>query len=361
MVTFKSGRVYLVDLDGNVSRYSVITIGDLVVKNGNTVVADGSKSVALNTALTINFTASISEGSITSISPTLPYTTNGTETSKIFTITGTGGETKEYTVNLKGYYDIPELKVGDFVNYTLKTPTAKELEDLNNDISTYSGATDNTEKTAVGDTLLCRVLEMDSNGNPTKLISADGVNTLKLKGADGYNNAVYLINEMCKTLYSGEIGITRSLTIKDLEDNYFSDVAIATRNSYKESYGVKYGETKYFSGSYAKYPNIAIEEAGMGIATTIIDGKNQIRIGGLESSEQIQICTGIGDANASTVATTNKGMTLTQTYYKINAENNVYKSVVLNNIFHRSPTAKGSDTSGVKDYWLASRWISTSR
>ena len=360
VVTFKSGRVYLVDSDGNVSRYSEITIGDLVVKNGPTEVADGSKSVPLNTALTINFTANISEGSITSISPTLPYTTNGTETSKTFMITGTGGETKTYTVNLKGYYNIPELKVGDFVNYALRTPTAKELEDLNSDIATYSGATDNTTKTAES-TLLCRVLEMDLNGNPTKLISADGVNTLKLKGANGYNNAVYLINEMCETLYSGNQGTTKSLTIEDLEKKYFSDAAIAIRNSYKPSYGVKYGNTKYFSENYAKYPNIASEEAGMGIATTIIDGKNQIRTVGLGSSEQTQTFTGSGDANASTVATTNKGMTVMQTYYKINAGNSVYKNATLNNIFHSSPTAKGSDTTGVKNYWLASRWVGTGR
>ena len=347
VVTFKSGRVYLIDLDGNVSRYSEITIGDLVVKNGNTVVADGSKSVALNTVLTINFTASIPEGSIASISPTLPYTTNGTETSKTFTITGTGGETKTYTVNLKGYYNIPDLKVGDFVNYTLKTPTAKELEDLNNDIATYSGATDNTEKTAVGDTLLCRVLEMDNNGNPTKLISANGVNTLSLNGANGYNNAVYLINEICTTLYSGNQGTTRSLTIEDLENNYFSNVAIATRNNYTSN--VKYGETRYYAGNNT-YPNITLEEANMGIATTLVDGKNQIRTGGLGLSEQTTTYTGN--------ETTNKGITVTQTSYRVDAGDNNYKNATLNNIIHQSPTSS-SNTASCKTYWLASRCVET--
>ena len=84
-----------------------------------------------------------------------------------------------------------KLKVGDFVNYTLKTPTDEQLLQLNNDIRNYSGASEeesgggtaNETKTAVeGNTLLCRVLEIDKYGNPSKLISADGVNSLRLYG-----------------------------------------------------------------------------------------------------------------------------------------------------------------------------------
>lgn len=358
VVTFKSNRAYLVNSDGDVSSYSDITIGNLIVKDGNTVLTENCKSVQLGKSLTINFEASIPGGSITSITPNIAYTTTG-EKSKTFTIVGRTSEgkeiTKEYTVNLKGYYNIPDLKVGDFVNYTLKTPTAKELEDLNNDIATYSGATDNTTKTAAGSTLLCRVLEMDSNGNPTKLISANGVNTLRLNGANGYNNAVYLINEMCTTLYSGNQGITTSLTIEDLENNYFSDTSISTRDAYN-SETLTYGETKYFL-SNSNYPNIAPDEARMGIATTLVDGKNQIRTDGLGLSEQTTTYIGKGNANESTVPTTNKGITVTQTYYAINQGVGNYKSATLNNIMHQSPTANGADTTSVTQYYLASRCV----
>ena len=361
VVTFKSNRQYLINFDGDVSSYSNIIIGNLVVKDGNTTLAENCKSVQLGKSLNINFEASISGGSITSITPNIAYTTAG-ETKKTFTIIGKTSEgkeiTKEYTVNLKGYYDIPDLKVGDFVNYTLKTPTTEELTQLNNDISTYSGATDNTEKISAGSTLLCRVLEMDSNRNPTKLISADGVNKLRLHGANGYNNAVYLINEMCTTLYSGNQGTTTSLKIEDLENNYFSDTAISTIDTYNNGI-LTYGETKYYSENYAKYPNIAPEEARMGIATTLVDGKNQIRTAGLGLSEQITTYTGSGDANASTVPETNKGITVTQTYYQISEGESNYKNTTLNNIIHKSPTAKGSDTKNVTDYWIASRCVNT--
>lgn len=363
VVTFKSNRAYLVNFDGDVSSYSDITIGNLVVKDGNTTLAENCRSVQLGKALTINFEASIPGGSITSITPSVLYTTSG-EKSKTFTIVGKTSDgkeiTKEYTVNLKGYYDIPELKIGDFVNYALNTPTAEQLTQLNNDISTYSGATNNTEKTAEGDTLLCRVLEMDNSGNPTKLISANGINKLNLYGANGYNNAVYLINEICETLYSGNQGITRSLTIKDLENNYFSDVAITTRNNYISSLdNVKYGETRYYT-KYSKYPNITPEEVGMGIATILVNGKNTIRTDGLESSEQTTTYIGSGDANASTVPSANKGMTVTQTYYQISEGNSNYKNETLNNIIHKNPTANGSNTKNVTAYWLASRCVNNS-
>ena len=358
VVTFKSNRAYLVNSDGDVSSYYDITIGNLVVKDGNTVLEENCKSVQSGKSLTINFEASISGGSITSITPNIAYTTVG-ETKKTFTIIGKTSDgkeiTKEYTVNLKGYYNIPDLKVGDFVNYALKTPTTEELTNLNNDISTYSGATDNTEKTATGSTLLCRVLEMDTNGNPTKLISADGVNTLKLNGANGYNNAVYLINEMCKTLYSGNQGTTTSLTIEDLENNYFSDVAITTRNNYSNG-AVLYGETIYYSTD-AQYPNIALEEAKMGIGTTLVEGKNTIRTGGLGLSQQTITYTGSG--NAATLDSDKKGITVTQTYYQISSEDNNYKNAILNNIIHKYPTSNGLNTSNVSPYWMASRCVGT--
>ncbi len=361
IVTFISGRAYLVEYNGNVSRYSEISIGHLIVKDGNTELEENCKSVQLGKALTISFDASIPGGNITSIIPSIAYTTSG-EKSKTFTIvakTLEGQEiTKDYTVDLKGYYNIPELKVGDFLNYTLNTPTTEELTQLNNDILSYSGETDNTTKTAVGSTLLCRVLEIDeTTGNPTRLISADGVNTLHIGSVNGYNNAVYLINEMCTTLYSGNKGTTKSLTIEDLENNYFSDTAIATRDAYVYS-SLGYGQTKYFS-QYCAYPNIAAEEIGMGMATKLVNGKNQIRTDGLDLSEQTIPYTGSSSGNGSSIPSNRQGITITQTYYPISSEESNYKNAVLSNIIHCSPKANGSNTTGVTEYWLASRCAST--
>ena len=358
VVTFKSNRAYLVDYAGDISSYQDITIGNLVVKDGNTTLVENCKSVQLGKALTISFDASLSGGSITSITPNIAYTTAG-ERSKTFTIIGKTSDgqeiTKEYTVNLNGYYNIPNLKVGDFVNYALKTPTAEELAQLNSDIATYSGASDNTIKTAVGSTLLCRVLEIDANGNPTKLISADGVNTLKLRGANGYNNAVYLINEMCTTLYSGNQGTTTSLTIEDLENNYFDSTALTTAK------GSDYGKKIRYTGSNSKYPLLATKEKRIGINTTkeTVEG-NTFNIlntsdTALDFSEQNR--SDLETGGGTTTSTTN-GITVTHTYYGINAEDSNYKNATLNNIIHKTPKAT-SNTTNVRIYWLASRCIYT--
>ena len=359
VVTFKSNRQYLINFDGDVSSYYDIKIGNLVVKDGNNILAENCKSVQLGKSLTINFEASIPGGSITSITPNIAYTTTG-ENSKTFTIVGRTSEgkeiTKEYTVNLKGYYSIPDLKVGDFVNYALKTPTAKELEDLNNDIARYSGATDNTIKTAEGSTLLCRVLEIDSNGNPTKLISADGINSLKLQGANGYNNAVYIINEMCKTLYSGNQGTTTSLTIEDLENNYFDSTALTTAK------GSNYGKKFRYTGSYSKYPLLAMKEKRMGINSTTetVDG-NTFNIlntsnTALDLSEQERSDLESGGGTTTSAA---NGITLTKTSYNLYVGDSNYKNAILNNIVNKCTTVDGSNTDAT-DYWIASRCVDIS-
>lgn len=369
VVTFKSNRAYLINSDGDVSSYYDITIGNLVVKDGNTVLTENCKSIQLGKGLTINFEASITEGSITSISPTLPYTTNGTETSKTFTIIGTGGITKEYTINLKGYYNIPDLKVGDFVKYELSAIDNSKVTTLNSDVNTYSGESNTQTISRTGtitengkEYLLCRVLEMDSNGNPTKIISADGVNSLSLYGANGYNNAVYLINEMCKTLYSGNQGTTTSLTIEDLENNYFNPTALTTAKG--DHYGKKF---RYTNSSYTYYPLLAKKEKGIGIATDIeeiTEGEgesvttkryNKVNATGLGLSQQERSDLENGGSAKSSSINSN-GMTVTMTFYSFGRGDNNYKNATLNNIIHYSPTTS-SNTAGVKTYWLASRCI----
>ena len=346
----------------------------MVVKDGNTVLEENCKSVQLGKSLTINFDASIPGGTITGIMPNIEFTTSG-ERRKTFTIVGETAEgkeiTKEYTVNLNGYYNIPDLKIGDFVKYELSPIDNSKVDTLNSDVNTYSGA-DNTQIlerkkeeiviTENGkDYLLCRVLETDENGNPSKLISSDGVNSLYLNGAKGYNNAVYLIKEMCEVLYSGSQGITTSLTIDDLENNYFNPTALATAKG--SNYGKK---ARYTNSTYTRYPLLATKEKGIGIATDteeVIEGEgesattniyNKVNTSGLGLSEQENLEPG-GWSNSSSI--NNKGITVTNTYYSMSASDNNYKNATLNNIMHKSPEKNGVNNKNVKPYWLASRYV----
>ena len=212
VVTFKSNRAYLVNSDGDVSSYSDITIGNLVVKDGNTILAENCKSVQLGKALTINFEANIPGGSITSITPDISYTTAG-EKSKTFTIVGKTSEgkeiTKEYTVNLKGYYDISELKIGDFVQYDVEyqdmwntalnyntTNGWRLLNCTKNDDGTYS----NVELISTG---IPAYLDFNTNGTNANWWSNSDDEITNFKNILTDNNANDYLFYTGRTIYEG--------------------------------------------------------------------------------------------------------------------------------------------------------------
>lgn len=73
------------------------TISNITIKSedGTTDVADNSQKAG--TKLQINFSSSIENGTIKSVTPAVPYTTNGTETSVTFTVVG-AIDGKDYTI-----------------------------------------------------------------------------------------------------------------------------------------------------------------------------------------------------------------------------------------------------------------------
>ena len=75
------------------------TISNITIKSedGSTDVADNSQKAG--TKLQINFSSSIKDGTIKSVTPAVPYTTNGTETSVIFTVVGTVDK-QDYTAQI---------------------------------------------------------------------------------------------------------------------------------------------------------------------------------------------------------------------------------------------------------------------
>ena len=115
------------------------TISNITIKSedGATDVADNSQKAG--TKLQINFNASIENGTIKSVTPSVPYTTNGTETEVTFTITGTVNGT-DYTtkkkISVANKYQGPfegttveeAIKYGDMLNSSKN----KELKDAKN-------------------------------------------------------------------------------------------------------------------------------------------------------------------------------------------------------------------------------------
>ena len=83
-----------------------------------------------------------------------------------------------------------------------------------------------------------------------------------LQGAQGYNNAIYLLNEACNNLYGNDSkGITaRSINIEDIEGKMTEE---ALSNAYDYSNAAKYGEqvTNKYTQSNSYYPSLYAKES----------------------------------------------------------------------------------------------------
>ena len=123
-------------------------------------------------------------------------------------------------------YDADKLKKGGYTS----TQTVKK-EDLN-----------------------WRVLRKNDDGS-IDLIGDATSNSVYFSGSLGYNNGVYLLNDICKELYSNSTHhiTARSVNLEDME-KWLTDSGKTARASY--STAVKYGETKEYKGSNSYTPDI---------------------------------------------------------------------------------------------------------
>lgn len=118
------------------------------------------------------------------------------------------------------------IKVGDYISYT---PDGASTENILQELATYSGSeNENTTSTLTQEIdketgLKWRVL--DVKDGKVRLIS-DGPTTSKitLSGAKGYNNAVYLLDKTCKTLYNNSklASNVQNLKIEDIQDRLYT-------------------------------------------------------------------------------------------------------------------------------------------
>ena len=165
------------------------------------------------------------------------------------------GDNKTLIVEYKGYtltvdknsgeIDKFNVKIGDIVKYEPDTPdTGYELN------PSMSGWDDTKTIDSRYDPQIWKVLELDDNGNITKLLGVSGSNQkmIYFKGTIGYNNWVYLLNDICAKRYSSANlnASARSLTIEDIEAQ-MNDKGILAKNNYISG-TVQYGTTRKFEG-----------------------------------------------------------------------------------------------------------------
>lgn len=233
------------------------------------------------------------------------------------------------------------LKIGDYVNYTYDI--VSEGYALPQTQSGYS----NDRTIAQTKELNWRILNIDQENGTIDLISETVTNqAVYLNGALGYNNGVYLLNDICRTLYSNHnVNIyARSLNIEDIE-RQMNDIGKNAKNTYVNStINLQYGQTKTYGqiGSETEnntyYPNLYAKENTSGINTTTT---KQDGIGNSENGYT---------SPTSDTSTLADSLTVTQTFY-------YFKGTPANSCFDNS-TLYDMVFNPSAQYFLASRFSS---
>ena len=157
------------------------------------------------------------------------------------------------------------LEVGQYVEYI---PDTTESYSLPNTVSGYT-----LNQTISQDTSLkWRIMSVNDDGTIDLISSAPTSQSVGLGGALGYNNCVYLLNDICAELYSNEnLGVTaRSINLEDDIEPKMNEAGIAARDSYESGQTYAYGNVRtYTSSSYRYYPNLYAQEKGSGIDTGV--------------------------------------------------------------------------------------------
>ena len=258
--------------------------------------------------------------------------------------TGVASVVEEWKQNQDGSYSkgsTSGVQVGDIVELakTANAVNSTKKASLISDLGTYSGNTDssqNTDSSVVRDSLTWKVLDV-KDGKIRLISTVPTTSKIRLNNADGYNNAVYLLDKACDTLYSIDgVGKAQNLKIEDIEGKINTTQFDYTQyaNSYVDT--GKYGGTKEYT-SNLQYPKIYASEVGCKAVATADNTGNTLGL-----SEQTSPVTEKSTA-------TNR-LKVTQTHW--------YKSMVSTDFTDsKYYTLFINNGSNLATYWLSSRCV----
>ena len=154
-----------------------------------------------------------------------------------------------------------KINIGDYIEYRpIETTLTLEKD--------YSGSNDIELETINTN---WQILDINDKAEIT-LISEEPINKISLKGSLGYNNGVYLLNDLCYKLYSSnDSKYVRNLNIEDIEKYLDTDVW---------NYDIQSNYKTYKSNLY--YPTIWSKEKNVIIDNTNINGT-------LNKSESVEL------------------------------------------------------------------------
>ena len=237
--------------------------------------------------------------------------------------------------------DLSKYNIGDEVAYTYDVVSGGYSL-----TAAQSGYTSNQTVAQSSTTLKWKIINKDESKGTIDIVSAEPTsNSVYFKGALGYNNGVYLINDICEKLYSNTAkGIkARSINLEDME-KHLTDAGFTARNSYLYNNDAtnyaKYGTTKTYTSS-KQYPKLYASQIGAGITSTSVTQPDIVKtVDPYKESSK-----GYTTPTAETSDTAgDSGLTVTQTYYSIpiNETNYGAAAAILANSNY---------------YWVASRYV----
>ena len=228
-----------------------------------------------------------------------------------------------------------EIKIGDYVKYEpnsvdINSDEYKTL--VSNWGETYSGSTNNSSANLIQDkTLNWRVLDI-KDGKVRLISDKPTSNTVALSGYQGYNNAVYLLDHTCKTLYSNS---TLSNNVQNLK---IEDI----QNKLKENYmklDTEYG--KIFEATPQYYAEILNQEKEQ---SNIIN--KETAKGTLGVSEQNTLINQEKEESLSSLK-------LKRTFWNKKIDENDF----IDNSYYELFIKKKENKEYYSKYWLASRSV----
>lgn len=208
-----------------------------------------------------------------------------------------------------------DLQIGDYVAYSPGSETASSYP-LSMAESGYT-----SDQTIPKDTSLkWRVLSINNDGTVDLVSDTETDTKIYYKGATGYNNGVYSLNNMCSQLYSNSsLGATaRSMTIEDIETGMNED-GLNYLHGYSDVQAV-WGETyTYTNNRY--YPNLYEQENGSGIdLATINDPNSAVKEDGINQSDSYYT-----EPSTETYSQASSRLTVKQTYYNRSMSSSHYR------------------------------------
>ena len=277
-----NGYVGVIDGEGNIVEEMQKagprpTIRNITIKSedGTTDVADNSQKAG--TKLQINFSSSIENGTIKSVTPAVPYTTNGTETEVTFTVVGTVDGT-DYTikkpVSVANKYQKPftGTTVQEAITYGSMLNSSKntELKDVkNNKIVIPAGfkVTNDTTNVAEG------IVIEDATSGATAGSQFVWVPVVKITKADGTETEIKL------NRYTFESDGTPTAKNGEIIDSYYSETAskgntvAKSISDFKSSVAANGG---YYIGRYEARTTTARNDKGNALTQITEKGTDQV-------------------------------------------------------------------------------------